>query len=123
MPAKESRAKRLLAEVLQMSRVSQREEGLLNHAQAAAVLEVSTRRVGELVELSKLSRYDFMGRTYVSVKEVLERRASDVKAGRPVRSIGGKIRVAAKVVSNYDAVNAAIDAITPEPRKTKATKK
>ena len=51
--ARESRARKLLAEVRQMSRISQREEGLLNHAQAAAVLGLSTsanwrtRGVGE----------------------------------------------------------------------------
>ena len=115
--AKESRAKKLLSEVRQMSRVSQQEEGLLNHAQAAAVLEVSTRRVGELVELGKLTRWDFLGRTYVSVREVLDRREGDVKAGRPVRSVAQRIRAAAKILGSYDAVNAAIDAITPEPKK------
>jgi|SRR5882724_1291082 len=115
--ARESRARKLLAEVRQMSRISQREEGLLNHAQAAAVLGVSTRRIGELVELGKLCRYDFLGRTYVSVQEVLERRNAEVKAGRPRRSVAQKIRTAAKILGNYDAVNAAIDAITPEPKK------
>jgi hypothetical protein len=115
--ARESRARKLLAEVRQMSRISQREEGLLNHAQAAAVLGVSTRRIGELVELGKLCRYDFLGRTYVSVQEVLERRNAEVKAGRPPRSVAQKIRTAATILGNYDAVNAAIDAITPEPKK------
>ena len=100
-----------------MSRVSQREEGLLNHAQAAAVLEVSPRRVAELVQLGRLTRHDFLGRTYVSVREVLDRREADLKAGRPVRTIPQRIRTAAKVASSYDAVNAAIDAITPEPKK------
>jgi hypothetical protein len=115
--ARESRARKLLAEVRQMSRISQREEGLLNHAQAAAVLGVSTRRIGELVELGKLCRHDFLGRTYVSVKEVLERRNAEVKAGRPARSMAEKIRVAAKILGSYDAVNVAIDAIAPEPKK------
>jgi hypothetical protein len=32
------------------------EEGLLNHAQAALMLDVSTKRVGELVRLGKLRR-------------------------------------------------------------------
>jgi hypothetical protein len=115
--ARESRARKLLAEVRQMSRISQREGGLLNHAQAAAVLGVSTRRIGELVQLGRLCRYDFLGRTYVSVLEVLERRNAEVKAGRPPRSVAQKIRTAAKILGNYDAVNAAIDAITPEPKK------
>jgi hypothetical protein len=124
VPAVRSQPKRavgsgLLAELRQMSRVSKREEGLLNHVQAGAVLEVSARRVAELVELGKLTRLNFLGRTYVSVREVLERREADVKAGRPARSIAQRIRAAAKVVSNYDALNATIDVITPEPKKRK----
>ena len=113
----ESKGKKLMAELLQMSRVSAREEGLLNHSQAAAVLGVSARRVGELVELGKLCRYDFLGRTYVSVREVLDRRKTELKSGRPPRSLGQKIRTAAKILRHYDAVNIAIDAITPEPKK------
>jgi hypothetical protein len=113
----------LLAEVRQMTRVSQREEGLLNHPQAAAVLEISARRVAELVELGKLTRYNFLGRTYVSVREVLDRREADVKAGRPPRTIPQRIRAAAKVVGNYDALNAAVDVITPEPKKRKGKPK
>ncbi len=102
-----------------MSRVSVQEDGLLNHAQAAAVLEVSPRRVAELVELGRLTRHDFLGRTYVSVREVLERREADVKAGRPPRSLRQKVRTVTRVVSNYDPVNAIIDAVNPEPKKRK----
>jgi hypothetical protein len=109
----------LLAEVRQMSRVSVRENGLLNHVQAAAVLDVSPRRVAELVELGKLTRHDFLGRTYVSVREVLERLEADVKAGRPPRSIAQRIRTAARVVGSYDPLNATIDVITPELKKRK----
>jgi hypothetical protein len=118
-----SQIERLLADLRQMGRVSQREEGLLNHAQAGAILGVSARRVGELVTLGKLSRYDFVGRTYVSVREILDRRESDVKSGRPKRSIGQRVRVAAKVARNYDALNVAIDAITPIPKKRKGKQK
>jgi len=100
-----------------MSLTSEKEGGLLSHAQAALLLEVSARRVSELVELGKLERYDFLGRTYVSVSEVLARREADVKAGRPVRSIGKRLSVAAKLVAKYDLVNAAVDVITPEPKK------
>ena len=118
-----STGKGVLAELRQMSRVSVREDGLLNHAQAAVVLDISPRRVAELVELGKLTRHDFLGRTYVSVREVLERREADVKAGRPPRSIAQRMRAAAKVVSSYDALNATVDAITPEPRKRKQKEK
>ena len=113
-------SKGVLAELRQMSLASQQEEGLLNHAQAALVLEVSTRRVGELVELGKLKRFDFLGRTYVSVKDVMARRAADVKAGRPPRRLLGKrLKLAAKVVGKYDLANLAVDALTPEPKKKK----
>jgi hypothetical protein len=118
-----SQSKGLLAELMQMSRVSQREEGLLNHVQGGAVLGVSARRVAELVELGKLTRYDFLGRTYVSVREVLERRTADVKSGRPKRSMTQRIGTAAKVLGGYDAVNLTIDAITPEPKKRKQKSK
>jgi hypothetical protein len=116
----ESKAKRLLAELRQMSLTSEQEGGLLNHAQAGLILDVSTRRISELVELGKLKRHSFLGRTYVSVKEVLARRVADVKAGRPPRSIGKRLTTAAKLVANYDPVNAAVEAITPEPKKKKA---
>lgn len=120
LSSKESYAKGLLAELRQMTLTSQQEDGLLNHAQAAVVLEVSTRRISELVELGKLKRHDFLGRTYVSVKDVLARRAADVKAGRPARSIGKRLAMAAKFVAKYDPVNAAVDVITPEPKKKKS---
>ena len=35
------------------------------------------------IENGKLQRFEFLGRTYVSVKEVMERRMADVWAGRP----------------------------------------
>src|SRR5207237_9964803 len=97
--------------------------GLLNHAQAALILEVSTRRIGELVELGKLTRLDFLGRTYVSVKEIMQRRDADLKSGRPRLSVGEKIRKAAKIMSHYDPVHATIDALTPEPKKKRRKKK
>jgi hypothetical protein len=118
----DSNGKKLMAELLQMSRISMREEGLLNHAQAAAVLDVSARRIAELVELGKLCRFDFLGRTYVSVREVLERRSAELKAGRPRGSVAQKIRRVAKILGNYDAANALIDGITPLPKKQQRKK-
>src|SRR4030095_14873272 len=85
-------SKNLLAELRQMSKASFEHDGLLNHAQAALVLDVSTRRVGELVDLGKLTRLDFLGRTYVSVREIMARRDSDVKAGRPQPEGGGGLK-------------------------------
>ncbi len=119
---KESRVRALLAELKQMTRAMEREDGLLNHAQAALILDISTRRVGELVQLGKLSRFDYLGRTYVSVKEITARREADVKAGRPRRTMGQRITAAAKAFSKYDTVQAVVMAATPEPKKAKRSK-
>jgi Helix-turn-helix domain len=54
------------------------EKGLPNHAQAALMLDVSTKRVGELVQQNKLTRFDFLGRTYVSMR-------APVRVGRSLR--------------------------------------
>jgi len=89
-----------------MSRAMIEEHGLINHAQAATVLEVSTRRIGELVELGILSRFDFLGRTYVSARQVRERYNQELKAGRPKRGIVKKIIVSVKAGLKTDAVQA-----------------
>ena len=115
--SKRASGKSLLAELRQMSRITMREEGLLNHAQAAIVLDVSTRRVGELVELGHFTRFDFLGRTYVSLREVLVRREADVKAGRPRKTMMRRIADTAKTVAKYDPVQGVVAAITPEPKK------
>jgi predicted DNA-binding transcriptional regulator AlpA len=60
-------------ELAAMSDAMIKEHGLLNHAQGSLLLGVSVKRVGELVRLGKLTRFDFLGRTYVSVREVRER--------------------------------------------------
>src|SRR5215813_1045845 len=69
-----------------MSDAMIREKGLLNHAQAALLLDVSTKRVGELVKLGKLTDFTFLGRKYVSMRQVEERSKQELKAGRPRRS-------------------------------------
>src|SRR5438094_4167194 len=76
------------AELQEMSETMVREKGLLNYAQAALLLDVSTKRISELVRLRKLRRFDFLGRTYVSMQEVGERYQQELKAGRPPRSMG-----------------------------------
>ena len=91
------------AEVEKMSQTMVQEEGLLNHAQAGLLLDVSTKRVGELVKLGKLTRFDFMGRTYVSMKEVRARRDEDVKAGRPARGLLTRILVGLAAAAETDA--------------------
>ena len=99
-PAAEKEAVRQEFEA--MSRTMIEEHGLLNHAQAATVLEVSTRRIGELVELGILTRFDFLGRTYVSAREVRERYRSELKAGRPKRGVVKTVAVALKALVETD---------------------
>ena len=72
-------------EMKQMSDAMVEEKGLLNHAQAALLLDVSTKRVGELVRLGKLTGFTFLGRKYVSLREIWERNTQELKAGRPPR--------------------------------------
>src|SRR5437660_2904455 len=81
------------AEVQGMSEAMVREKGLLNYAQAALLLDVSTKRVSELVRTGKLKPFDFLGRRYVSMREVGQRYQQHLKAGRPRRG-GGKRAVA-----------------------------
>jgi hypothetical protein len=123
--SKKGKQKGLLGELKEMSQAMIDQEGLLNHAQAALILEVSTRRVGELVETGKLKRFEFLGRTYVSVREVLHRRESDVKAGRPPRAGIQKLKTAAKLIANYDLTNLAMEMAdsTPSKKRKKRTKK
>jgi hypothetical protein len=122
----EKKRRGLLEELREMSQAMQAEEGLINHAQAALILEVSTRRIGELVETGKFRRFEFLGRTYVSVREVLERRESEVKNGRPPREGFAKVKTAVGIVANYDLPNFAMESVLPdvgEKRKKKGGKK
>jgi len=106
--------KGLIEELKAMSQVMKAEEGLINHAQAALVLEVSTRRVGELVESGTFNRFEFLGRTYVSVREVLARREADVKGGRPPRKVMARVKTTLGILANYDLPTLAIEAVSPE---------
>ena len=102
-PEKRKRSRpELLRELRQMSKTMAEQEGLLNHSQAALILDVTPARVTELVNLGLLKRYDFLGRTYVSVKAVMERQNADVGAGRPRRGKLKSLAVAAKVVARSD---------------------
>src|SRR5271156_5585843 len=71
--------------VARMSAAMIEEKGLLNHAQAALVLGVSVKRIGELVRLGKLTRFDFFDRTYVSIRVVWQRDAEELRAGTAVK--------------------------------------
>jgi hypothetical protein len=112
----------LLEELRAMGRAMKEEDGLINHAQAALVLEVSTRRVGELVDTGKFKRFEFLGRTYVSVREVLERREADVKSGRPPREGLARVKTVLGVVANYDLPNFAMESVLPEIGKKREKK-
>jgi len=89
-----------------MSEAMVREKGLLNYAQAALLLDVSTKRVSELVRTGKLKRFDFLGRNYVSVRDVGQRFQQDLKAGRPPLSEGRKAVVGLKAALQADRVQA-----------------
>ena len=76
------------AELQEMSKAMVEEKGLLNYAQAALLLDVSTKRISELVRPKKLKPFDFLGRRYVSMREVGQRYQQDLKTGRPRRGVG-----------------------------------
>src|SRR5438876_78787 len=80
--------------------------GFVHHAQAALLLDVSTKRVGELVRLGKLTDFIFLGRKYVSMKEVDERSKQELKAGRPRRGIGKLATASLKAAVKTDSVQA-----------------
>jgi hypothetical protein len=85
-----------------MSKAMIAEKGLLNHAQAALLLDVSTKRVGELVRLEKLTDFTFLGRKYVSMREAWERNKRELKAGRPPRPTGERIAAQLKAALRHD---------------------
>lgn len=87
-----------------MSDAMVEEKGLLNHAQAALLLDVSTKRVGELVRLCKLTDFTFLGRKYVSMREVWARNRQELKAGRPARPITKRIAASLKAAVKHDSL-------------------
>jgi hypothetical protein len=102
-PADRAAARReAYAELQKMSETMVREKGLLNYAQAGLLLDVSTKRISELVRLGKLERFDFLGRTYVSMREVGERYQQELKAGRPPESMGKRAVMSIKAALKTD---------------------
>ena len=112
----------LKREVEAMSKAMVEQGGLLNHPQAAIILDVSGRRVSELVELGKLTRFDFLGRTYVSMREVQERRDQDLKAGRPARNFTQRLVAGWKTVLKSDLGQVKQGGYTEYAAKQKAKK-
>lgn len=94
------------AELQEMSKAMVREKGLLNYAQAALLLDVSTKRVSELVRTGKLKPFDFLGRRYVSMREVGQRYQQDLKAGRPGRGSGKRAVASIRAALKTDSAQA-----------------
>jgi hypothetical protein len=88
-PSRDRAAARQAAysELQKMSEAMVEERGLLNYAQAGLLLDVSTKRISELVRLRKMRRFDFLGRKYVSMRDVGERYQQELKAGRPPQGV------------------------------------
>ncbi len=106
-PADRAAARReAYAELQKMSEAMVQEKGLLNYAQAGLLLDVSTKRISELVRLGKLKPFDFLGRRYVSMLEVGERYQQELKAGRPRRSVGKRAAASVKAALKTDRVQA-----------------
>src|SRR5438132_10690781 len=91
-----------------MSAAMVEQKGLLNHAQAALMLDVSTKRVGELVRLGKLTRFDFAGRTYVSMQEIWDRIKEMAAAGRPRRPKHKRLAAQLKAALKTDKLQASL---------------
>ena len=89
-------------ELDKMGEAMMREKGLLNAAQAAIWLDRSRERVYELMELGILKKFEFLGRIYLSFEEVRTRREADIKAGRPARNLGQRIKMKLKYVAAAD---------------------
>lgn len=107
------------AELAGMSEAMVQEHGLLNHAQASLLLGVSVKRIGELVRLEKLSRFDFLGRTYVSVREVRDRHQQELKSGRPRRTLLQRAVVSIEAALKTDAAQARLGGFAGPYEKAK----
>jgi hypothetical protein len=110
-------------ELAAMSDAMIKEHGLLNHAQGSLLLGVSVKRVGELVRLGKLTRFDFLGRTYVSVREVRERHQQELKAGRPKRTLLQRAVASIEAALKTDAAQAALGGFSGPYEKAKRKRK
>ena len=90
-------------ELDRMADVMVQEKGLFNVMQTAIALDVSRERVYELMELGMLKKLEFLGRIYLSATEVQARRDSDLKAGRPRRTLVQRVKDGLKSVAYSDA--------------------
>jgi hypothetical protein len=97
-----------LEELPRMSEAMVDEEGLLNLPQAGLLLNVSTKRISELVRERKLKSFQFFGRTYVSVKDVRKRYREGLKAGFPPLTKGQRIIASVRAALKTDRHQAAL---------------
>ncbi len=122
--AREQERAQARAELALMSKAMIQEEGLLNHCQAALLLGVSVKRVGELVRRGKFTRFDFLGRTYVSVREVRKRDEEALVSGdRTKRSIAERVIGSVKAALKTDSLQAKLGGYAGPYHKDKAGKK
>lgn len=119
---KQKKKQGVLEELQQMREAMAREEGLFNAAQAALQLDVSRERIYELMELGMLTKYEFLGRIYLSCKELDARRVADIKAGRPPRNFAQRLKIAAKATAATDVVQIAQDQFVDAQKLAKKVK-
>jgi hypothetical protein len=81
------------------------------------------KRIGELVRLGKLRRFDFLGRTYVSVREVRGRYQQELKAGRPKRTLPQRALASVKAALKTDAAQAKLGGFAGSYERSKAKRK
>jgi hypothetical protein len=123
-PDRAAARRQAYAELQEMSKAMVEEKGLLNYAQAGLLLDVSTKRISELVRLGKLRRFRFLGRNYVSMSEVGQRYQQELKAGRPPRGIGKRAIASIKAGLKTDKAQAKLGGYAgPYVRAQYSTKK
>lgn len=91
-----------LDDLPRMSAAMIEEEGLLNYAQAALLLNVSVKRINELVRQEKLTLFEFLGRRYVSVMEIRARYKEGLRAGFPSLTKGQQVMASLKAALKTD---------------------
>lgn len=90
------------AQLQEMSDVMVKQKGLLNYAQAGLLLDVSIKRISELVRLKKLEHWEFLGRNYVSMTQVRERYQQELKDGRSPLSKRKQLVASVKAALKHD---------------------
>jgi hypothetical protein len=108
-----------LDELPRMSAAMVEQEGLLNYAQAGLLLNVSVKRINELVRQRKLEPFPFFGRTYVSLKQVRERYREGLKAGFPPLTKGKQLLASLRAAAKTDRYQARLGGVNRPFEKTR----